>query len=668
MQFQSITINNLFSYYGSKTLVLDNGKDCNITVLVGRNGYGKTSFINSVKMLFIDTAEEIRRTIQRKRTPTAKQFVEGITNEWWGILNQKAKQNGEMVCSVAAQWTDDDGHQVSAKREWNLSLSHESSLTIKHDFHGLLYREEAEAFLENIIPRSFLPFFFFDGEEIQAVAEANDNEIVRKMELLLNIRPLEDMQEALNILANEWRKKGQNESAKKELNDKENELQSKEQQQKAYQQELSDLQIEIEHAEDKLKKLDRKLRWLRGGVSQEAESKLKAKIEITEKQREQLLEELALFWKKDAVLAVHPDLIQNALTKIEGIIHSSQGDQEELLQSIKQRLGELFSTAPYPTPKLTHNQAVFYKKRIMKELDAVNVVETIDNCFDVSYELGKKLYSQLNQYTGNNLLNSLSQQTSSAQSLWKDIHDATNKLKATGKLSQEKQIEYETLLQQESNIKNQLIDLKTKKNIKEKDLEILQRKIKVVSKELDDKRRALRVATEYRQQHDFSQRLSRALSEVKSRLKRIKREELEEKYNQHLSDLLDSHGLIYKVKINENFEISYRDDQENEIGMSTISAGMKQLSATALLWALKDISGREIPIIIDTPMGRIDAKHQENLLKKYYPKVGKQVILLPTDSELDERKYKLLQPHICKLYKLENSTGNATRIIESTEY
>jgi DNA sulfur modification protein DndD len=102
--------------------------------------------------------------------------------------------------------------------------------------------------------------------------------------------------------------------------------------------------------------------------------------------------------------------------------------------------------------------------------------------------------------------------------------------------------------------------------------------------------------------------------------------------------------------------------------MSTISAGMKQLSATALLWALKDISGREIPIIIDTPMGRIDAKHQENLLKKYYPKVGKQVILLPTDSELDERKYKLLQPHICKLYKLENSTGYATRIIESTEY
>ncbi len=96
--------------------------------------------------------------------------------------------------------------------------------------------------------------------------------------------------------------------------------------------------------------------------------------------------------------------------------------------------------------------------------------------------------------------------------------------------------------------------------------------------------------------------------------------------------------------------------------MSSISAGMKQLAATALLWALKDTCGKQLPVIIDTPLGRIDKRHQENLLTRYYPRAAKQVILLPTDSELDERKRDILAPYIYCEYELKNPDGESTKV------
>ena len=106
--------------------------------------------------------------------------------------------------------------------------------------------------------------------------------------------------------------------------------------------------------------------------------------------------------------------------------------------------------------------------------------------------------------------------------------------------------------------------------------------------------------------------------------------------------------------------------QMKPIGMGTISAGMKQLAATSLLWALKEVSGRQLPVVIDTPLARIDLRHQHNLLTRYYPEAGDQVIMLPTDSELDEVKRKLLLPHVYKAFELYNPTGEKTEIREET--
>jgi DNA sulfur modification protein DndD len=83
---------------------------------------------------------------------------------------------------------------------------------------------------------------------------------------------------------------------------------------------------------------------------------------------------------------------------------------------------------------------------------------------------------------------------------------------------------------------------------------------------------------------------------------------------------------------------------------------------------LKEVSAKDVPLAIDTPLARIDHAHQVNLLTRYYPFAGEQVIVLPTDAELDPGKYALLLPHIYREYRLENPDGDDTDVVSGPMY
>ena len=86
---------------------------------------------------------------------------------------------------------------------------------------------------------------------------------------------------------------------------------------------------------------------------------------------------------------------------------------------------------------------------------------------------------------------------------------------------------------------------------------------------------------------------------------------------------------------------------------SRLSAGERQLLAIAVLWGLAEASGKEIPTVIDTPLGRLDGKHRNKLINNYFPNASQQVILLSTDEEINGEYYKQLSPSICREYHLQ---------------
>jgi DNA sulfur modification protein DndD len=59
-----------------------------------------------------------------------------------------------------------------------------------------------------------------------------------------------------------------------------------------------------------------------------------------------------------------------------------------------------------------------------------------------------------------------------------------------------------------------------------------------------------------------------------------------------------------------------------------------------------------LPAIIDTPMARLDSEHRQHLIERYFPNASHQVIILSTDTEVDQNFYSQLQPHIARAYHL----------------
>ena len=78
----------------------------------------------------------------------------------------------------------------------------------------------------------------------------------------------------------------------------------------------------------------------------------------------------------------------------------------------------------------------------------------------------------------------------------------------------------------------------------------------------------------------------------------------------------------------------------------TLSAGEKQLMVISLLWALAKCSKRKLPVIIDTPLSRLDSNHRETLIKSYFPNASEQTIILSTDSEITSDYYMMMKENI----------------------
>ena len=92
--------------------------------------------------------------------------------------------------------------------------------------------------------------------------------------------------------------------------------------------------------------------------------------------------------------------------------------------------------------------------------------------------------------------------------------------------------------------------------------------------------------------------------------------------------------------------------------------GEQQIYTTALLWALAKTSGKSLPMILDTPLGRLDSSHRQLLVERYFPYASHQVILLSTDTEIDKPLHLLLEPHISQTFHLAYQKTEGITTIE----
>ncbi|MDL0328645.1 DNA sulfur modification protein DndD, partial [Clostridioides difficile] len=99
-----------------------------------------------------------------------------------------------------------------------------------------------------------------------------------------------------------------------------------------------------------------------------------------------------------------------------------------------------------------------------------------------------------------------------------------------------------------------------------------------------------------------------------------------------------------------------------KVDIDEFSSGEKQIYVLCLYWALLKSSGIEIPFIIDTPYARIDDTHRNSITSEYFSTISHQIIILSTNTEIDEKLYKIIKPKLSREYLLEYDSKNKKTI------
>jgi DNA sulfur modification protein DndD len=140
--------------------------------------------------------------------------------------------------------------------------------------------------------------------------------------------------------------------------------------------------------------------------------------------------------------------------------------------------------------------------------------------------------------------------------------------------------------------------------------------------------------------------------------------ELEDEFNQSFRRLARKIDINLYARIDPTtFEVALYD-RNNRVSKNELSAGEKQIYAIAVLEALAKTSGRRLPVIIDTPLGRLDSHHRAKLVEHYFPRASHQVIILSTDTEVDRAFYDRLSPEISRAYHIRFNGAMGASTVE----
>lgn len=667
MIFEKIRLTNLFSYYGDQDIDLsapEPGR--NVCLIMGRNGFGKTSLLNGLKLLFTGVHyEPLRRAVQRSRMPTVKQYVVGAGDDWWGIMNRRARGEGKTRCAVRLIWGEDSG-QVTAERSWRIeggSWDGEESLTVTTAAETFT-DEAAQEFLDRRLPRDYVYFFLFDGEQIQELAEANRDVQQRQMERLLGIGAIEALRATLTQAIGRWEHNDLDPQARADLERLEGEARGIEAELAALDGKRANLEEEIEGDTDALRRIRRRIEGLSSFVHRHDEAQLKETRERIQAQRAEALDRISAQIPRDIALLVNPSLIGRALERLDRVLGSDANSRTRVLESLLEVLpGRLFDLPEFPDPDIRDGQRAYYRYKLVRllEQEAEATGDTMDPSFAPDPQAASASRDQLAPYAQADALRSArAEDLRRLQGFTAELRQLEADLLNVGALSDEERARYDRYVAERDELERGL-DSKKKRNTEiESESAGLQRRLAEARSRAEQTKTKIGKNQVTEDKIATARRLGGLFADLKSARKQAQREELEAAINRHFEVLMTSHHLIDRVEVDEDFGLRYLDWDGRPIGMGSLSAGMKQLMATALLWALSEVSGKQVPLVVDTPLARIDLAHQEAILRHYYPNAAAQVIVLPTDAELDARKLQLIAGHVYRAYRLTNPDGEHT--------
>ena len=672
MKFLRIEIEHVFAYDRLASVDLSGTTtDRNIILIWGRNGMGKTSFLNALKLLFTGVDEPSARIVGFPPRPLPPhQFVTGDSKGWTGLINRVARRRAEreeepVVARVQAVW-EADGLKVTAERRWRYDgATYTESLSV-FDGKERLVQEAAEARLEDFLPKDFVGFFFFDGEDIKSLAENAERKQI-DFDKLLRITFLKEAAEELKKHIRSRQRSMFQEGLFDELEEVEVQLTRTTNAAETARYQLAEIEEELVNDTVELRRLATKRENLSSGASEAQREALETRRLRLNDQIRSVSEEIAADLPPIIPMLANLDLVRQALEAVEARLAAAGAAEVVLVRRVQAELPKWIEEGPVD---LDAAEIVALSRTISDHLSTLVADSEADGLFP-ELELGRadRLRASLLRWAtvGPDSRGIHVAHLNEAHRLKIELQQVNDALMEIEVGSQANLESYKETVTEIARLEEKIAERNQRKGVLQDKLVELadtERKLRDRQRRLHKRREA---ATAEHRELRFYGAVLRTVNEVTEGLRHEMRGKIESLINERFPLLISDHPLIDRITLDENYTLSFVDSKGRPIGRSSLSSGMKQLAATSLLWAMKDAAGIDMPVVIDTPLARIDRTNQSNLLRSYYPKLSHQVIVLPTDAEIDHTKLEMLKPHVWKQFSIRNQdTGESAEIEEAS--
>jgi len=648
MRFKQIVFENYKTYYGLQEIDLtiteeDKQENRNIILLGGLNGAGKTTILKAIRYILFG-----------KRGISEVEYERLLAN----TINNSYFNEGGRDCSVSLTLQMDSGEEWRLKVKWRFDknkqlLGEDREIHIKKP--GVSKEKKVNItdmstfnhFIDRIIPYNAAPFFIFDGEEIKdLITKQNSKDMKEAIHKITGLDSYKLLLSDLNSLESQLYKKLSSATNQETLDKHQEEREKLETEINKYDKFIDKTKKEVQQIDSSIEEITQKRNEKISNNSKSREtlvskqSQIKTKLDI---KKEQLENE----YKDNILYIILSDEIKNLKQEIktEKEIKNQRIIRENSLEPYNKFINELLGKEI--DPALTSDQLEQIKsigEKIWLNEDQTESLDRNDELHDLSSKeesilnnLPTKDVNYLYQLKGE--VSDLQQQYDQLESEIQSAPESVNTEQETQQIAQ---------LQEKRGELNSKIRTAFKKltPLKDKLTNVRNKITRLSSSDVS--------SDDLNQKLDYVSRTKGFAEDFLTRATQLKAQMIRDEFESMLKKLFrktDEFGeVVFDIN---NYSIRLYNERGQEVSILDRSAGEMQMISSALIWALIKASDLDLPMVIDTPLGRLDSIHRNRLIENYYKDLSDQVIILSTDTEITKEYVDMMKNHSAKQYLLD---------------
>ena len=651
MIFKDIEITNYGIFKGRHKVSFAEPSIQSVTLIGGLNGSGKTTIFEAIQIATFGIQSNLHK---ENKQPSYTKYLKGK-------INRDCDEAEGTAIKFTINIADDIDleEDITVIRSWkNTTKGLKECFEVhRNDMIDIDLSDNWIEFISQIISPSLSKLFLFDGEKILHYADPQNTSalLIQGIQTLFGADLISDLEDDLKILKKRIIKSFDPEagSGLEELDKEISQLRKN----------IISTERSMEKKQDTLEVLNNEFTILENKFDAYGLKKInKAKVLEFDLQKLTMQSEELLKQQRAIVSGSMPlSLVQNRLNAIS---LSSEGsdeikDYEKKISAFKERDRDILKRI-----KETKNEEI-YKELKTYLGSSIKVLKSDKPEINLSNFISSAEDHLL-------LKNELENENSNFSIYQKDLNNVLLKIEQTQR----------SIARVPDTKDSKTMFKKRDECIKDiTNLELAIEKLTLTLEQKQNEERLLNI--KYKQAFDREVDNLQAESVQSKHLQRIKYiEKVLEKFNkeiivrsldsmerlvtQKFKYLIRKNTLVEKFSIERGaYILSAVNEKGKNIELIDLSAGERQILAISILWSLSELSKTSIPVIIDTPLGRLDSKHRNQLITKYFPEAGPQTIILSTDEEIIGNYYQTFKPYIGKQYLCsENKKEPGTGIIK----